>query len=309
MTASRTMVVLLLVGILMHPANAGPKKSTRIAEPTAFKGNPGLVVAKGGQIVRLAGSGAELLSSDLATVTPLAIEGASALAVLCDGAPLVVGAREVWRLDGSTPQKFMKFTPVDPMEGRTRAWSDPSDPRRFWVAHAKFLLHVELPSNEGEKVKELDDVPRAESASFAPLPDGSVQWHSKTRLADTFVHLVAGAKDRLWASHVGKIVAVDGAGKTHATIKTNGVVVALAATDRYTAALIATKAAKPAWTLLVVDASGREILREATPFQPSPVDGGTLEIAIGRFDPIVAVGDAKRMASWNLTTKQRVGAK
>ena len=85
-----------------------------------------------------------------------------------------------------------------------------------------------------------------------------------------------------------------------------GTIVSLDAAAGQVAALVAEGApgAPPRWSLVVRDASGAPRWQAATPFQPAVQEQGRLAVALGRFDPIVAVGDERRLAVWDLASSR-----
>jgi hypothetical protein len=301
--------------------------ANEVAEPTPSVGPAPLVVA-GNRVARLVGEELEVWSADLKqreARVPLGSE-AKALGVLADGSILAVAGMQVCTLApaATSANCHPKLTVAD---GRTVAWGDAQEARRFWLAEKSFVLQAELPTTDGAKVTELAGynfrqfpdqgvaVLAGGQIAFVDAPDLRVLGPGvDRRLAlpeGVRPELIAGAgADHVWFSvHGSSLVRASIAGDKVTVEKRvelpGTVVVSLGADGAQAAALIATRPGKPKWSLLVVDKAGKEVLREATPWQPTPVNGG-LWVA-GPRDGKVAVGDATRLAVWDLSAKKLLG--
>jgi hypothetical protein len=288
----------------------------RAPEVRAVRGPRWFALPKG-RIAQLVDGKVRVLGHDLREQTIVAPDGARALAALSDGALLVVGGRETCILapESGVSWCFPKLTIGAEL---TWAWGDARAPRRFWLMEGSFVGENELPPAAGAKVKPLGEFEAPEDA--VPFGDGRVatlgagaivfNWRSGVRRVALpegmrIAHLVAIGDDAAWASDGATLLRLDLSGETAAVkqrVGAAGTIVSLDADADHVATLIAEGAPgePPRWSVAVRGAGGELRWRAATPFQPAVNEQGHLAVALGRFDPLVAVGDERRLAVWDV---------
>ena len=273
-----------------------------------------------GRIAQLVEGKVRVLGLDLREQAVVGPGGLRAFGALADGTLLVVGGRETCILarESGVAWCFPKLTVGADL---TWAWGDSRAPRRFWLMEGSFLGGNELPAAAGTKVKPLGELEAPEDA--VPFGDGRMavlgavaiflfgpSGVRRVGLPDGLrvEHVVAVDGDVAWASDGAKLFRLDLSGEAAVVDRRaggGGTIVSLDADAERVATLVAEGApgARPRWSVEVLDARGAVRWRAATPFQPPMSEQGHLAVALGRFDSIVAVGDERRLAVWDLASQ------
>lgn len=294
--------------------------TTRVATVRPVAGPRRFALPKG-RVAQLVDGKVRVFGHDLRAETVVAPDGARALASLGDGSLLVVGGRETCVLGpgGLVSWCFPKLTiGAEP----TWCWGDPRAPRRFWLMEGSFVGENELPAAAGTQVKPLGEFEAPEEAvpfgagRMAVLGAGAVFIHARSGvrrvvLPDGMSHgnLCGVGGEDAWASDGSTLLRLELAGDAAVVklrVEGRGTVVSLDAGEEHVAALVA-EGTPPRWSVVIRDAAGTVKWQAETPFQPGPHDQGHLAVALGRFDPIVAVGDERRLAVWDLSSSRLLG--
>ncbi len=284
-------------------------RTSRIASVRPFAGPPRIAVPKG-RVAQLAAGKVHVFGDDLREEAIVAPEGVCGLGVLADGSLLVVGGRETCVLapESAVSWSFPKLTIGAEL---SRCWG--GEKRRFWMMEGSFVGENDLPAAAGAKVKPLGEFQAPEDAipfgdgGMAVLGAGAIAVHGRAgvrriALPDGMflTHLVAIGGDEAWASDGANLYRLDLSGDAAVVklrVDAGGTVVSLDAG----AGRVATLVASPRWSVVVRDAGGAVAWQAATPFQPALNEQGHLAVVLGRFDPVVAVGDETRLAVWDLS--------